>query len=315
MRTAYISLFTKKNRYGVLVRVAPYQRIVEELKHRIAGGVLKPGDLLPSARAITREWGVAIATATKVLAALQQEGLTRAQPGVGTVVSQPQQKRGELSTAAIVASATRIADTEGLEALSMRRVATDLDVATMSLYRYVPSKDELVLQMIDSALGEAAFPEHAPGHWRPRMELAARLLWTVLLRHRWLAGAMTVARPQLLPNALTYADWVLTALDEAGLDTSERLYVHVSMFSFARGVALSLAEEAEAEQETGIDADEWMERQGPALSALVGERDSAVARLAAEGNPEFDLERLFEFGLARLLDGVEVWLATRSTPR
>lgn len=291
--------------------MAPYQKIVEELKQRIAAGDLRPGDRVPSARAITREWGVAIATATKVLAALQQEGLTRVVSGVGTVVAEASRGRSGLSQDRIVGAAIRIADAEGIEALSMRRAATELGVATMSLYRYFPSKEELVLQMIDSALGEERFPESAPRDWRPRLELAARLLWTVLRRHRWLAGAMTVARPQLLPNALTYADWVLATLDNLGLDAGARLYVHVTMFSFARGVALSLAEEAEAEQETGVDADEWMELQAPALAALAG--DSAVARLAAEGDPEFDLEGLFEFGLARLLDGVEAWITTRQT--
>lgn len=293
--------------------MAPYQRIVEDLKERIASGDLKAGDHVPSARAITREWGVAIATATKVLAALRQEGLTRVVPGVGTVVTEPSRGRGALTRSRIVAVAVTIADNEGLDALSMRRVATELGVATMSLYRYVQSKEELVLQMIDSVLGGEHFPGLAPAGWRERMEIAARLLWAILRRHPWLAGAMTVSRPQLVPNALAYAEWVLATLDGLGLDANARLYVHITMFSFTRGVALSLAEEAEAEQETGIDADEWMERQAPALEALVAGHDSAVARLAGEEGLEFDLEGLFEFGLARMLDGVEAWLSRRDS--
>jgi AcrR family transcriptional regulator len=292
--------------------VAPYQSIVEELRRRIASGALRPGDRVPSARAITREWGVAIATATKVLAALQQEGLTRAVPGVGTVVADPARGRGELTREGIVAVAIGIADAEGLDALSMRRVATELGAATMSLYRHVPSKEELVLQMIDTVLGEERFPEDGPRHWRPRLEVAGRLLWTILRRHRWLAGAMTVARPQLLPNALIYAEWVLAGLDGLGLDPAARLYVHVTLFSFARGVAFSLAEEAEAEQETGVDSDEWMRMQTPALSAMLSGDDSAVARLADESDVEFDLDSLFEFGLARLLDGIDAWLSARA---
>lgn len=294
--------------------MAPYRRIVEELKQRIAEGTLQPGDRVPSARSIAREWGVAIATATKVLAALGQEGMTRAVPGVGTVVvaaaAEPR-KAGELGKERIVEAAIGIADAEGLDALSMRRVATHLGVATMSLYRYIPSKEELVLQMIDRVLGEERFPDQAPEGWRERLELAARLLWTVFRRHRWLAGAMTVSRPQLLPNALAYAEWVLATLDAVGLDAGARLYVHITMFSFTRGVALSLAEEAEAEQETGIDADEWMEMQAPALEALTRGGNSAVARLAGAESFDFDLEELFEFGLARLLDGVEAWLNRR----
>ena len=66
---------------------APYLRIVDEIRARIASGELRPGDAVPSARRITRDWGVALATATKVLATLHAAGLTRSMPGVGTVVS------------------------------------------------------------------------------------------------------------------------------------------------------------------------------------------------------------------------------------
>src|SRR5262249_2928639 len=79
-------------RVGVLVHVGeersmnqpPYQRIADEIRARIAGGELRPGDPVPSARGITREWGVALATATKVLATLSADGLTRSVPGRGT---------------------------------------------------------------------------------------------------------------------------------------------------------------------------------------------------------------------------------------
>src|SRR5213592_4734308 len=71
----------------------PSARIVADIRRRIAAGELRPGDRIPSARQITREWGVAIATATKVLAALRQEGLVRAVPGVGTVVAAPHPAR------------------------------------------------------------------------------------------------------------------------------------------------------------------------------------------------------------------------------
>src|SRR5205809_7220858 len=67
----------------------PYRRIADEIRARIAGGELRPGDPVPSARGITREWGVALATATKVLATLNAEGVTRSLPGRGTVVAGP----------------------------------------------------------------------------------------------------------------------------------------------------------------------------------------------------------------------------------
>ena len=67
----------------------PYRRIANEIRARIADRELRPGDPVPSARGITREWGVALATATRVLATLNAEGVTRSLPGRGTVVAGP----------------------------------------------------------------------------------------------------------------------------------------------------------------------------------------------------------------------------------
>jgi AcrR family transcriptional regulator len=303
----------------------PYLRIMEDIRGRISSGELRPGDRVPSARRITQEWGVAIATATKVLAALQREGLVRVVPGVGTVVSpagpvalQPRTPRRrpsarepqpELSRDRIVRTAMEIADTEGMAALSMRRIATDLDVATMSLYRYVPSKDDLVLFMIDEALGEEAFPPTPPEGWRAQLELAARMQWRLARRHPWLAPVMSLTRPQLAPNALAHAEWVLRALEGLGADPNAMLHIHVVLFSFVRGLATSLEAEAEAERDTGMTSDEWMQTQEAALDAAVGSGSfGTFLRLAKESGVELDLDTLFEFGLARLLDGLGMFL-------
>jgi DNA-binding transcriptional regulator YhcF (GntR family) len=303
----------------------PYLRIVDEIRRRIRSGDLRPGDRVPSARLITQQWGVAIATATKVLVALQQEGLVRVVPGVGTFVSPagpvtPQSRtpkrrhatrdpQPELSRDRIVRAAMEIADAEGIAALSMRRVATDLDVATMSLYRYVHSKDELVVFMIDEAIGEEPFPDSPPKGWRARLELAARTQWKAFRRHRWLGPAMSLTRPQLAPNALTYAEWVMSALEGLGLDPSAVLHAHVMLFSYVRGLATSLEAEAEAERDTGMTSDEWMETQETALDAVAGSGSFATfLRIVKESDFDFDLDTLFEFGLMRMLDGLEAYL-------
>src|SRR6516225_6827281 len=108
-----------------------YKEIADAIRTRITLGKLAPGEPIPSARAITREWGVAVATATRAVAVLRDEGLVDARPGVGTVVAiRPARIRGhretsatELTTERIVATAIDIADTEGLPAVSMRRIA------------------------------------------------------------------------------------------------------------------------------------------------------------------------------------------------
>lgn len=310
----------------------PYLRIVEDIRRRIDAGELRPGDRVPSTRRITREWGVAVATATKVLTRLQQDGVVQVLPGVGTVVAPaepaavarpparspaPRAAPGELSRDRIVRAAIEIADAEGLAALSMRRVATSLDAATMSLYRHVRSRDELVLFMIDSALGAEPFPPTPARTWRAGLETAARMQWRVFTLHPWLAPMMSVTRPQLAPNALKHAEWVLGTLGPLGLSPSERLRIHVMLFSYVRGIATNLEAEAEARRETGMDSDEWMATQSAALVDLSGggHLSMLLRGLADERGFELDLESLFEFGLARLLDGLERHLGRTAPAR
>ena len=289
----------------------PYRRIVDHVRHRIAAGELRPGDRIPSARQLTRDWDVAIATATKALGVLRQEGLTAVRPGIGTVVAEPRRRasEGELTRERIVRAAIAIADAEGMAELSMRRLATTLGTPTMSLYRHVPAKDDLVLLMIDAALGEERFPAVPPKGWRPRVELSGRLLWKLFRRHPWLAPAMSLTRPQLVPNAVAYLEWVFGAFERTGLGVGDRMYLHVMLFSFVRGVATALEPENEAARDTGMTGDEWMATQGERLAALVGpETLAALQRLVQGEDFDLDLDQLFEFGLARLLDGVGLFV-------
>ncbi|MFJ8444199.1 TetR/AcrR family transcriptional regulator C-terminal domain-containing protein [Kitasatospora griseola] len=301
-----------------------YEEIASELRQRIERGELRPGDRVPSTREITRRWSVAMATATKVLAELRAQGLVRAVPGVGTVVAEaavpartPAPTRpaagerqiprrltveGGLTTDRIVAAAVEIADHEGLDALSMRRVAAELDAATMSLYRHVPDKDGLVnlmMEQVFTAVGFSATDAELP--WRARLELAARQLWDVFRAHPWLASALSMTRPQPLSNALPFGEWVLSTLAAEGLDLQTVLTAYLTLFNYVRGTALNLEMEAAAEAATGQDAEAWMDQQEPQFMELVAEHPTFL-RLTREGY-DFDLDQLFEFGLQRLLDG------------
>jgi AcrR family transcriptional regulator len=273
---------------------------------------------MPSTRALVQRYGVAMATATKVLTTLRHEGLIRSVPGVGTVVvGEPSESRagrparrrsaadGGLGVAAIVAAGIAVADAEGLGALSMRRVAAELGGAPMSLYRHVSDKDALLMQMMNAAVGEFRLPEVPPADWRSAAELAARRVWATFRRHPWLAPAMSMTRPQLLPNALAYSEGLLTALQGLGLDPVQTFTVHLTLFSFVRGTAMNLELEADAEAASGQTADEWMAQAEPELQAMVAGGEYPHFALVLGGDFDLDLDALFDFGLQRLLDGLE----------
>jgi DNA-binding transcriptional regulator YhcF (GntR family) len=290
-------------------------RIAADLRRRIETGELAPGDRVPSTREITRRWDVAMATATKALTELRHQGLVRAVPGVGTVVAAPnrQVRTGSRPRSAadpaltlhrIVTAAIAVADAEGLAAVSMRRVAGELGAATMSLYRHVADKDELLLRMMDAALSTWSFPEDPPDGWRERLDLAARMLWQTFRRHPWLAPALSLTRPQAVPNALPFTEWVLTSLDGRGLDLSTAFTAHITLFNYVRGTAINLEMEAEAEAASGLDNEEWLSAQEPAMQALLDTGRLPMLQQVTSGGYDFDLDNLFEFGLQRLLDGL-----------
>ncbi|MBV9793932.1 MAG: TetR/AcrR family transcriptional regulator C-terminal domain-containing protein [Actinobacteria bacterium] len=319
----------------------PYARIAAELQGQIERGELAPGQRVPSTREITARWGVAMATATKVLATLRREGLVRPVPGVGTVVSgtvvsggaapprapaaggrlaatatrlpapgtcapgpaRPPADRGPGDAERIVAAAITVADTEGLAALSMRRVAAELGAAPMSLYRHVADKDDLVLQMMNTVFSRFRRPE-PPDGWRAGLELAGRTLWAMFRAHPWLASAMSLTRPQVLPAALPYTEWVLTALHGHGLDPDTVFDMYLTLINFVRGTAVNLETEAEAEAASGLDNEEFMASQEPQFRELVPPGAFPMFERMISDPYDFSLDRIFEFGLQRLLDGL-----------
>ncbi|MEU0480555.1 TetR/AcrR family transcriptional regulator C-terminal domain-containing protein [Streptosporangium sp. NPDC006013] len=286
----------------------PYLRIVAELRRRIATGRLRPGDRVPSTRQIIQEWGVAMATAGKVLATLRREGLVRVAPGVGTLVadgavadtSPSRRPVPELTRERIVRAAIGIADMEGAAALSMRRIATGLEVSAMSLYRHVSGKEELLMLMTDTVLAECALDEPPPG-WRARMELTARTQWALYHRHPWLAQLTSFTRPLPTPNAMAQAEWAMRAVDGLGLDPATMVHVYVTVANYVRGTAINLEAETEAAQQTGMTDQEW-------LDSAVLPRMAEFPLLSSIPPDSLDLDTLFEFGLRRLLDGLEVFI-------
>jgi DNA-binding transcriptional regulator YhcF (GntR family) len=295
--------------------IPPYRRIAAEIRQRITSGALRAGDRVPSTRQLVQEFGVAMATATKVLATLRHEGLVRTVPGIGTVVDAPnthaptsrgpRQPEPGLTRHRIVHTAVGIADAEGLAALSMRRTAADLGVTTMALYRHVPGKDELLLLMADAVFGGIPLPEPPPTGWRPQLEAAARMQWAMYRRHPWLAQIMSFTRPLLSPRAMAHGEWVMRVLDGLGLDPVTMIHVHTTLAGYVRGLAMNLETEAEAVQDSGITDEQWMDAHGtPAMTI------ADFPLMASVPPRSLNLDTLFEFGLQRLLDGIGALIKT-----
>ncbi len=303
----------------------PYRRIVDTIRRRIDTGELTPGDRVPSTRRITQEWGVAMATATKVLTTLRQEGLVRAVPGVGTVVAEPQRTpRGGaararrpretdsgLSRESVVRAGVKVADAEGLRALSMRRVAAEFGVSSMALYRHVAGKDELVLLMADAAFHDIELPEPAPNGWRERMAAGARLQWELYRRHPWLAQYLSLTRPQPMPRAMALIEWTMARV--RGMDPVTLIHMALTLLGFVLSTAAGFEDDLEAEQETGMDQNQWMATMEPVFDGILTSGSYPMyAGVSGIEDDVVNLESLFEFGLARLLDGMETLVEGRA---
>ena len=206
----------------------------------------------------------------------------------------------------IVAAAVRLADAEGLTAVSMRRVAAELGVPAMTLYGYVPGKGELVDLMFDAVLGEL-YPDEqtaTSGNWRARVEAVARANWTFFLRHPW-AGHVATGRPPLGPNLMRKYDLELRAVDGLGLSEVQMDLLVTLVNRFVRGTVSGVHEQAAAERSTGTPDGQWEAATAP-YAARVGPIAGAELRGAVAP------ERSFEFGLERLLDGIGVLILNPS---
>ncbi|MFH8368661.1 TetR/AcrR family transcriptional regulator [Streptomyces sp. NPDC018031] len=211
----------------------------------------------------------------------------------------------------IVATAVRIADAEGLSAVSMRRLSTELGVGTMSLYRYVPGKAELLDLMLDHVAGFSA-DDHDPAlGWRQVMEHVAHGVWELYGRHPWLLQ-VDQARPIMGPNAMEGLEFALRGLDGLGLTDRERMNIIVAVDGFVSGTARSHLNAVMAEQRTGVSTEEFWNAQAPVLSQVIsGGRFPVQARLSMDAFAGTG-EEIFGFGLKSLLDGIEAFIAERA---
>ncbi len=214
-----------------------------------------------------------------------------------------------LTVERIVAAAIELADAEGLEAASMRRVADRLGVGAMSLYRYVPGKTELLELMLDTIHGED--PAEAPtGNWREQLAWLARRSRTRIRRHPWMLQVVIGQRPPLGPNIIGDFDAYLEAVSGIGLTAGEMIATTELVGLYVQG-ATRADVEAATQRESGVSDEEWWgERQEFWDDYFEPERFPTISAVWEAGGYEEVLDS-FEFGLQRILDGIEALLAGR----
>ena len=220
-----------------------------------------------------------------------------------------------LSTVEVVDAAIALADTAGVQALSMRKVAEAVGVSPMSLYTYVPSKAELLDLMFDRVLGDTADPENSVTRWRDRLAFMARERWALSERHPWLLDLAT-HRPPLGPNMMRKAMAMLGTLANMGLAPEETVLAADALQDYITGALRSAREAREAEQLSGLSDEQWFSIVWPVLEKHLDPQHVEVVSRMSEARRERtrspdERAARFEFGLERVLDGLEMFINTR----
>jgi AcrR family transcriptional regulator len=209
----------------------------------------------------------------------------------------------------IVTAGIKVALTEGVGALSMARVASELGVGTMSLYRYVAAKDELLTLMVDAALGSPSAAARAGGDWRSGLTAWAIGLRDAYRRHPW-SLRVPISAPPLGPNNVAWLEQALRALAGTPLAEQDKLSCILLISGFVRNDATLTADFA-----AGGSDEPGRPRYGTVLSQLIDAGDFPALREAiASGalDDEDDVDAEFNFGLARILDGIEALIRART---
>ena len=240
-----------------------------------------------------------------------QANAARQRPG------RDQQARGRgriaptLSRAEIVQAAIAIADADGADAVSMRRIAQVLNSGTMSLYWHVANKEHLLDLMLDTLVGEITITEQ-PIDWRSFLQATARENRAMLLRHRWVMDFIG-GRPPLGPNMILNTERMLAALEDLNLDTADAMNILMTVSTYVMGAALRELREIRAQrdlEQSGFDRAEAAAGTAEWCRRLKADgRFSHFLRIIedhVDPDAEETRDERFEFGLDCVLDGIAV---------
>jgi AcrR family transcriptional regulator len=220
---------------------------------------------------------------------------------------------------AVVAAATALADVEGLDAVTMRRVAEHLGVGAMTLYTYVPGKAELLDLMLDTAYPSMPRADAAGRSWRERLTAVADENRALFAAHPWAATVSTL-RPPLGPGLMAKYEHELAALDGIGLDDVEMDDCLTLVLTFVQASARDAADARAARHQSAMDDEQWWAANASLLARLLDPGAYPLASRvgsaagAAHGSAH-DPEHAYRFGLERVLDGIAALVEARGAPR
>lgn len=212
-----------------------------------------------------------------------------------------------LDYGAITSAAIALADADGLDAVSMRKLAGRMDRSPMSLYRHIGSKDDLIELMYDAVLGELDLGEAPSGDWRADLARLAREVRRVHHAHPWIARLGH--RPTLGPNAIRLLEYGLAGVDGLGLDIDAMMDLMGTALQFTRGYVVQELGAAEAQQRTGLDLEAYRRQTGPFIVQLLQTGNTPyLKRLIMDAEDFPDPDVVFERRLAMVLDGLAAGL-------
>jgi AcrR family transcriptional regulator len=221
-----------------------------------------------------------------------------------------------LSLERIVRAGVKVAETEGLSAVSMSRVAAELGAATMSLYRHVAAKDELLALMADAAYGPTPAAPGPDEGWRAGLSRCAWTMRAALRRHPWVVRIPISGLP-VRPHEVAWFEEALACLRDTGLAEVQKASVIMLLSGYVRNIAATEADIEAAIRAAGGTAQEWMSSYGRMLAKLADpQRFPAISRLVAAGvfDTADDPDDEFTFGLERVLDGIEALVTLNRGP-
>ena len=208
----------------------------------------------------------------------------------------------------VVAAATALADTEGLDAVTMRRVSGNLGVVPMTLYTYVPGKAELLDLMLDAAYQRMRRTDTAGQPWRQRVTAVAAENRALLEAHPW-AAAISTIRPPLGPGLMAKYEHELSAFDGLGLDDIQMDAALTHLLTFVQAWARAAADTQATRRDTAMDDEQWWAASEPLLRKVL---DPAAYPLAARvgtaagtaHRAAYNPHHAYEFGLEIILGGL-----------